>query len=195
MNGGRLPRRREANSILVGIARLARFDPSGLDQFGSSVEAFLASLAPLIALPLVGAVLMLGQGDPLEALAEFLATVCTLLAPPVLSHVFAVAWKRESDWLRYATAFNWCQWAIPVVALAMLVLAAVLMSTGLTQREAALVAVAALAVYAFALHWFIARTGLRLSGLRTTLLVLGVNIGTGVLVLLPMFMTAGAKEG
>ncbi len=193
MSGGRP--RREPPNVLLGILRLARFDARGLTQFGSTPEGFLASLAPLIAFPLVGAVLLLGRGDPLDALAEFLATICTLLAPPVLSHLFAVAWNREGEWLRYATAFNWCQWAIPMAAAVMLLLAAMLIGAGLPNREAAVIALGGLAVYALALHWFIARKGLQLSILRATLLVLGVNIGTGVLVLLPMLFSATPKEG
>jgi hypothetical protein len=189
-----LPRRRPP-SVLRGVLRLACFDARGLGQFGASAEAFLASLAPLVAFPLVGAVLLAGRGNALGALAGFLATLCTLLAPPVLSHGLAVIWKRDADWLRYATAFNWCQWAIPLAGAIVLLLAATLTATGMPDRQAAMLALAALAVYALALHWFVARTALRLSVLRTTLLVLSVNLGTGALILLPMLFSAAPKEG
>jgi hypothetical protein len=190
----RIPRR-EAPNVLLGILRLARFDAGGLAQFGATTQAFLASLAPLIAFPLVGAVLMLLHGDGLDALAEFLATLCTLLAPPVLSHLLAVAWRREGDWLRYATAFNWCQWVIPMAAAALLVSAGMIIWLGLPNRLAAMIALSVLILYALVLHWFIARTGLRLSVLRAALLVLGVNLGTGALVLLPVLLTLAPKEG
>ena len=72
-------------SIVVGIVRLARGRADGLRQFGATREAFLASLAPLIAFPLVGGVLMLLGGGGLDALGDLLATLCALLAPPVLS--------------------------------------------------------------------------------------------------------------
>ena len=87
-------------------------------QFGATREAFLASLAPLIAFPLVGGVLMLLGGGGLAALSDLLATLCALLAPPVLSFEVARLWGRQDAWLRFATAFNWCQWAIPVAAAA-----------------------------------------------------------------------------
>lgn len=187
--------RREAPNVVQGLLRVGRFDASGLAQFGATKEAFLASLAPLIAFPLVGAALMLVRGDGLDALAEFLATLCVLLAPPVFSHLFAVIWHRQADWLRYATAFNWCQWLVPLAAAALLVLAALLAGAGLPSRTAAFVVLGGLSAYALALHWFIARTGLRLSILRSTLLVVGVNLGTGLLVVIPLLLTLGSKEG
>ena len=55
-------------SILVGIFRLARGRADGLGQFGATREAFLASLAPLIAFPLVGGVLMILGGGGLDIL-------------------------------------------------------------------------------------------------------------------------------
>jgi multisubunit Na+/H+ antiporter MnhG subunit len=177
------------------VLRLARFDAAGLAQFGDTTHAFLASLAPLIAFPLVGAALMLLRGDGLDALAEFLATLCALLAPPVLSHVLAALWRREGEWLRYATAFNWCQWAIPMVAAGVLLLVALLAAAGVPNRVAALIAVVGLVLYALGLHWFIAYRGLHLTRLRAACLVIGVNAGTAALVLVPSLLTLGAKEG
>ena len=37
--------------ILRGLLMLAKGDKAGLDEFGNSLEAFTASLAPLIASP------------------------------------------------------------------------------------------------------------------------------------------------
>ena len=65
--------------------------------------------------PLVGGALMLLGGGGLDALSDLLATLCALLAPPVLSFEVARLWGREAAWLRFATAFNWCQW-VPVFA-------------------------------------------------------------------------------
>ena len=54
-----LPARR--TSVWLGIARLARFRADGLEQFGHTPQAFLNSLAPLLAFPLVsGAMTMVG---------------------------------------------------------------------------------------------------------------------------------------
>jgi hypothetical protein len=47
--------------------------------------------------------------------------------------------------------------------------------------------------YALWLHWFLARHGLALSGRRAALLVLGVNLGTALMVFGPRFLTAGQE--
>jgi uncharacterized membrane protein YphA (DoxX/SURF4 family) len=179
---------------LLGIVRLARFDARGIAEFGDTTQAFLSSLAPLIAFPLVGAGLLLTRGGGLDALDEFMATLCTLLAPPVFSQLFAKAWRRDGDWLRYATAFNWCQWVVPVAAMLMLALAGVLIGLGLPNRIAAIAALGGVALYALALHWFVARAGLRLSILRAVVLVLVVNIGTAALVLIPVLLAWSPRE-
>ena len=185
--------RGQANALL-GIIRLARFDARGMAEFGDTTQAFLSSLAPLIAFPLVGAGLLLVQGSGLDALVEFLGTLCALLAPPVFSHLFAKAWRRDRDWLRYATAFNWCQWAVPVALLLLLALAGVLIGLGLPNRIAAFIALGGVGLYALALHWFVARTGLRLSILRAVVLVLGVNIATAILVVVPVLLAYSPRE-
>jgi len=48
--------------------------------------------------------------------------------------------------------------------------------------------------YALWLHWFLARHGLALSRLRAALLVAGVNLGTGMLVMLPRLLLALATR-
>ena len=73
----------------------ARTKKAGLLLFGATREAFLASLAPLIAFPLVGGALMVLGGGGLEAFTDLLATLCALLAPPVLSFEVARFWGRR----------------------------------------------------------------------------------------------------
>ena len=53
-------------AVLVGIMRVARGRADGLALFGDTVPAFTASLAPFIALPLVGAVLMMLEEPGLD---------------------------------------------------------------------------------------------------------------------------------
>ena len=178
-------------SIARGILLLARGRADGLHQFGDTPPAFLASLAPLIAFPLVGAGLMLGQGEGLPALTALLSTLCALLAPPVLSYEMARMWRREGQWLRFATAFNWCQWAIPVLAAVLLTLVYPALAEAVSTETAGIVVIAAVAGYALWLHWFLARHALVLSGLRAALLVLFANLGTVVLVLGPRLLVAG----
>jgi hypothetical protein len=165
--------------------RLACGHADGIGQFGATRDAFLASLAPLIAFPLVGGVLMLVAGGGLAALSDLLATLCALMAPPVLSFEVARLWGRGDAWLRFATAFNWCQWVIPVVGILLLLLLGIMAALGLPRAVARAAVVLALVAYGLWLHWFLARHGLGLSRLRAALLVVGVNLATVLIVLGP----------
>jgi hypothetical protein len=180
-----MPRSR---NIMRGILRLASFHADGLDQFGDTPEAFLASLAPLVAFPLVGAALMLLGGGGLAALSDLLATLCALLAPPVLSHELAQVWGCATRWTRFATAFNWCQWAIPVVASMLVLMAGLLMALGVPNEACLGFVVVGLAAYGMWLHWFLARHGLGLGRGKAILLVVGVNLVTVMLVLGPRLL-------
>jgi hypothetical protein len=198
MSGPAPGQRPRPASIVVGIVRLARGRADGLRQFGATRDAFLVSLAPLIAFPLVGGVLMLLGGGGLDALADLLATLCALLAPPVLSFEVARMWGREAAWPRFATAFNWCQWIIPVFGSLLLLVLGVLIGLGLPRTVARGALVFGIIGYGLWLHWFVARHGLGLSGLRAAVLVFGVNLGTVVIVMGPrmlMLAFAGAELG
>jgi hypothetical protein len=176
-------------SVLRGIVRLAQFRADGFAEFTPSRAAFLNSLAPLIAFPLVGAGLMLAGGGGVAALSDLLATAVALLGPPVISFALAAAWGRESAWLRYAVAFNWCQWTLPVVAVLLLMALGMLMRvTGIGQSVGAVVFLLGLLGYGLGLHWFLARRGLGLSGGRAAAFVVAVNLGTGLLVLGPRML-------
>jgi hypothetical protein len=178
-------------SIVRGVLRLATGHSDGLTQFGDTSDAFLASLAPLVAFPLVGALLMLAGGGGLDAVTDFLATLCALLAPPVLSHEVAQAWGCAARWPRFAIAFNWCQWVIPLVASLLVVLAGILLSLGVPNDACLVAVVVGLAAYGMWLHWFLAHHGLGLSRVRAAVLVVGVNLVTVVVVLGPrLLMTA-----
>jgi hypothetical protein len=181
---GKPPPRAPAN-IVLGVARVATGRADGLTHFGGSAQTFLASLAPLVAFPLVFDGLMLVQGPVLPALTELLAALCALLTPAVLSFEFARWWGREAEWWRYITAFNWCQWAIPVAVAILLTLAGIALGLGAPKQAAGLGAACGLMVYGLWLHWFLARHGLRLSRLRAVLMVVCVNFGTAVLVFGP----------
>jgi hypothetical protein len=168
-------------NIVRGVWRVASGRADGLAQFGHTPQAFLASLAPLIAFPLVLAGLVAAEGGGLAPLYRLLATACLLLAPPVLSHALARFWGREPFWLHFATAFNWCQWAIPVAASLVFLLVDALMALGLPRETAGLLMPYALTAYALWLHWFLMRHGLQVSGLRAVVGTMLVNIGTGLL--------------
>jgi hypothetical protein len=195
MSGRRGGPRPAPGSILLGIFRLARGRADGMTQFGATREAFLASLAPLIAFPLVGGILMLLGGGGLAALSDLLGTLCALLAPPVLSFEVARLWRRQAAWLRFATAFNWCQWVIPFIGGLLLLVLGVMVNLGLPQSIARLIVLLGLVCYGLWLHWFLARHGLGLSWLRAALLVFGVNLATVVIVLGPRLLTMATGVG
>jgi len=195
MSGQARGQRPPPGNIAVGILRLVRGRADGLLQFGATREAFLASLAPLVAFPLVGGMLMLIGGGGLAALSDLLATLCALVAPPVLSFEVARLWAREASWLRYATAFNWCQWVIPVVGSVLMVVFGILAAFGLPASIARWMVLLGLVSYGLWLHWFLARHGLGLSGPRAAVLVIGVNLVTVLIVLGPRVLalaTGGA---
>jgi hypothetical protein len=175
-------------SVMVGILRIARGRADGLLCFGATPQSFLASLAPLVAFPLVGAVLTLASRGAREALTGFAMTLCALLVPAVLSFEIARAWGRADRWLRFATAVNWCEWTLPLAACAALLPLGLAMGAGLDATIAGALLVCGLGAYALWLHWFLARKALGLSGLRSVLMVLAVNLGTVTAVLGPRFL-------
>lgn len=177
--------------ILLGMMQLATFRAEGMSRFGATPRAFLNSLAPLVAFPLAGGVMGVLAGEGLEAVAAFLGTLVALLAPPVLSELFAARWGREREWLRYATAFNWSRWVMLLALAVALALVAVL-AAGLGQRTVT-AALALVAVYGAVLDWFIARVGLALVWWRAVVLVLGVNVGTAVLFIAPRLLAGWAS--
>jgi hypothetical protein len=172
-------------SILVGILRIARGRADGIACFASTPQGFLTSLAPLIAFPLVGALLGTLTEGPRRALAGLAMTLCALLTPAVVSYELARVWKRDDAWLRFATAFNWCEWILPVLACLIMVPLSVAISMGLSQDAASAMLLGCLGAYGIWLHWFLARNALALSRLRAVALVLLVNLGTLVAVLGP----------
>jgi hypothetical protein len=175
-------------SILVGILRVARGRADGIDCFGSSTQAFLSSLAPLAAFALVGSILGMLTEGPRRALTGLAMTLCALLTPAVISFELACLWKREDAWAQFATAFNWCEWILPVLACLLMVPLSVAISAGMTEATASLLLVTGLGVYGLWLHWFLARKALALSGFRAVVLVFLVNLGTALVVMGPRML-------
>jgi hypothetical protein len=185
--GGPVPVGRRRLNILLGIARLARGRADGLAQFGDTRQAFLASLLPLLAFPLLGELLVALRGG-MPSLSDLLATVCALLAPPVLSFSLARRWGREAQWPRFATAFNWCQWAIPAIAFLLLLAMSLLIALGVPNEAAGHLWILSLAAYGVWLHWFLARRALELTAVRAVVLVVLVNAATVAMVIGPLLI-------
>ena len=177
-------------SAVRGVLLVARGKMEGLALFGATPEAFLASLAPLIAFPVAGAILVLLSGRVVQAAAAVLIAVTAQLAPPVLSHALARAWGREEAWLRFATAYNWCQWAVLAVTFVALSVLRLMMEVGLSEAGGDTLFAFGVGGYALWLHWRLARHGLDLSRWRATAMVLLVSLGTVVLVFGPLMARA-----
>jgi len=169
----------------LGILRVARGRRDGIACFGSSAQGFLSSLAPLVAFPLVGALLGAFTEGPRRALTGLAMTVCALLTPAVVSYELARLWKRSDAWIRFATAFNWCEWILPILACFVMVPLSVAISMGLNENVASLVLLGCLGGYGLWLHWFLARNALAVSRFRAGIMVLLVNLGTVMVVMGP----------
>lgn len=180
-------------SILLGIARLARFRADGFAAFAATPQALLNSLAPLIAFPLLGGLIELGQGAWRAGIADFLATLVALLTPLVVTEFYARRWGRQAHWLRFAVASSWSQWALPMLLVAVVVALWFLAVLGLPMSKAVVgVCVLGIFGYGIALHWFLARQGLGLSRGRATWLVIAADLLTSVLVIGPRLLAGTA---
>jgi hypothetical protein len=175
-------------ATVIGIALIARGQAEGLTHFGDTTQSFLASLAPLVAFPLVGGVLLALNGAVHAGMVSFLETLSVLLAQPVISELLATLWGKEKLWLRYATAFNWCQWVIPVLGSLLIVLIGLLITLGMPSDWGMPILLGGLGGYGLWLQWFLAHHGLALGRVRAGGLVLLVNLGTAALLLVPHFL-------
>ncbi len=183
-------------SITRGIVRIARFRIDGLAEFEATKQSFLNSLAPLLAFPLVGALLELGQGGVLAAFTDLFASVVAVLLPLVLSEALAGFWGKHDNWLRYGVASNWSQWTMPMALAATIAGFWVVEQMGVKLDQNA-VAGAAVGVvfYGVALHYFLARAGLGLSRGKAVLLILVCDVATVVAVLGPRLLVLHASGG
>lgn len=172
----------------AGVFRVAFGRADGFTRFGGTVQSFLSSLAPLIAFPLAGALIQVFREDWLGAASLVLLTLVAQLAPPVLSHWLTVRWKCEDRWLSYATAYNWCYWAVPMAGALLTVAFAVAVGAGMPSPLAAKAVLACLGLYSLWLNWFVARNTLALSKAKAAVLVAVVNAGTGLLVIGPALL-------
>ena len=188
------PIRRSATSpgrrgnLLTAIVQVAIGRREGIERFGDTPRAFLHSLAPLIGLTIAGVLEGLANGEGARVFLQLLVPVCAMLAPPVLSYEIARLMKREAGWLRFATAFNWCQLILPLLGIFLLVAVGILRTAGLPERTGTVLFIFSLGIYGLWLHWFLARHALGLSGGKAALLVLGVNFGTVLAVLGPRLL-------
>ena len=178
--------------ILRAMALCARFRPEGIALFGDTPPAFLASLAPLIAFPLVATLMSItsrgASGEVVSDIAVFLQAFDALLVLPVVSNAFARFWGREEAWLRYATAANWCHWLLEAAFMLAIFAAAVLAGFGLPGNELLGPFLLAAAVYSLWLQFFLARRGLGLRRGRAWILVIVGNLIAAILIVGPTLL-------
>lgn len=174
--------------VVVGIVRCARGRADGIDCFDATREGFLASLAPLVVFPVLLSAVVAGQAGLPAGIVELLVLACAVLAVPVLTHLVSRWMAREAAWLRLATAANWCQWIMPMLAVMTLwVLLALsdLFAPWLTAKQVVGGVLAACSLYWLWLQWFLARHGLGVSRWRAAVAVVAVHGGAALLVSLP----------
>jgi hypothetical protein len=157
--------------ILRGLFLMARGAKSGIKEFDNTMDAFTASLAPLIAFPLVGAGVSAVGGQWQLALIGFLSHLCAVLALPLITHEFARRTGREALWLRTATALDWSFWLLVPLLFVAAIAGAVFVQFGLPLMSAEYIALGLMGGYLFWYHWFVVRTGLVLGRGQAAFLV------------------------
>lgn len=167
---------------VLGVA-VGRADALGL--FLVTPRAFIASLLPLVIVPVLNGLITHRSPTVARLVLDLLTSVAALLVPPVLTHALAVLWGREPYWLRFAIAFNWCQ--LGLLLAAMTGLFVVMIAGG---GDLAILLIGVLGIYALWLHWFLARHALGLPPARSAMLVLGVHAATTLVVLVPRVVAA-----
>lgn len=167
---------------MLGVAR-GRIPAIGL--FGATRQSFIASLIPLAIVPVLNSLISQRQPSLSRLILDLLTSVTALLVPPVVTHALAERWGRDTAWLRFATAFNWCQLGLLVIAMAALFVIATA-----TGPEAAMLVIGVIGIYALWMHWFLARHALGITPKQAVLLVLAVHATTTIAVLIPKVLAA-----
>lgn len=184
-----MPSRAEATHLLRGAWRLFRFDRGGLEHFANTLDSFWQSfwcavfVAPLWAFGLLlrgwrsadsASATSIDGVDPslLRIVSiETIAYVAAWVAFPLAMAYLARFLDREDRYFGYFAAYNWT--IAPQVALT--VVAAALLATGLFPGELGTIVDLAAMGYGFAVLWFIARTALDLPP-STAVLIVAIDV-------------------
>ncbi len=146
--------------ILRGLWRLAKGERAGIGEFGGELDHFYASLAPLIGIPLAGALVTALNGDWAPALVGFLSRLVAVLLLPVAVYEFSRLFGREKFWLRTATALNWSFWMLFPALIVAAFIGAILAQFGLTMELAAAATLVLMGLYLFWYRLFALSAGL-----------------------------------
>ena len=169
-----LPIRRSGFGLLL----LAVGRKSGFACFGTDNDAYLASLAPLVAFTLVSGGL-LALKTPRGAATLFLLSLCQVLAPPVIAYPLCRRWGRLDRWALYANILNWAPFLFFMVLALVMLVARIAVQSGMAADPAAGFALLLLLGYMLWFQWFVARGALAISR-RQTAVLLGATLAFGV---------------
>ncbi len=175
--------------LLLGLLLIGTGRAAGFAQFGANADAFLASLAPWLALLIVLAGLLAVTGHWLAALTFFLFTLCNLLTPAIMADGLCRLWGRRQYWALYANILNCTQWIMLAAFLVLIPVTAVLLAAGVPPEAATRITVGVLVAYLMWFHWFAARHALQVSRGRAALAMLCVVFGTTLLLEIPALLT------
>lgn len=177
--------------IMRGLWRLAKCERAGITEFGTDLDHFYTSLAPLIGIPLALAMVMALHGAWQQAVVGFLACLGTVLLLPLAVYEFSRLFGREKFWLRTATALNWSFWMkFPAVFIAA-VFAVILVKCGLGMTSAQGLAVALTGLYLLWYRLFALAAGLGLNFWQAGGILLVSSLVIGGLTLLPFYFGLG----
>ena len=134
---------------------------------------------------LVACSLLAVQIGFLGGLQLLVVFVVALLGPLVVGEAVAERMGRGEYWLRYAVAFNWCQWAIPGVGVLAVMGAGVLAVGGAPEWFVRQVLRVVILGYVLSLYLFLARHGLGLGWGPAVVFVVAMHLGGGLLLVVP----------
>jgi hypothetical protein len=177
----------------LGLLLLAVGRKRGFTYFGSDTDAYLASLAPLVAFVLVAAAVLALQ-SPREAATLFLLSICQVLAPAVIAHPLCRRWDRADRWALYANILNWAQFLFFLVLPVVLALARAAVAAGAPIDATASAALLVFLGYVVWFHWFVARGALVLSRRRTLTLLGAMFLFFVLLAVLQWVFGSGPQE-
>lgn len=178
-------------STLRGIFRVALGRVDALREFGNTPSAFSASIAPLIAFPMVDASLLALRGDWVYAAGLMLSRLCGVLVQPVIIERAAHWLGRRDRWLNTATALNWSIWIVFVLIPLGMFANDVLLALGAGQVGALSLSAGLIAFYMLWLQGFILRAGLSTSWWKALGLLFVVNLSTAALYAVPYVFHPG----
>lgn len=174
-----------SGNIVRGLLRLAIGDAKGIREFSNTPAAFSASIAPLLAFPLVGSVIIGIHGHWLLAAAMLLSRFCGVLLQPVIVEFSAGLTRRRETWLITSTMLNWSIWLVfPLILIGVLVSGG-LLTAGVPQTAAAGIIIGLIVLYMLWLQWFILRSGLQTGIWQALAILVAMNVAIAAVYIMP----------